>query len=99
MCCNHGRWYKIDLTRGKRALTPAEIEIQFQQVLDDTSPVGPGEEHLAALTAHDRKSWAETREMHFSEGVNKHSMQTIDKVRVDNDFVLFGLMCLCSPFY
>lgn len=43
--------------------------------------MGPGEEHLAALTAHDRKSWAETREMYFSSGVNKKSMETIEKVR------------------
>ena len=55
----------------------------FHQILDDTEgpPVGPGEEHLAALTAHDRKSWAEAREMYFARGVNKKSLETIDKVR------------------
>lgn len=42
--------------------------------------MGPGEEHLAALTACDRKSWAEMREEYFSKGVNKKSVETIDKV-------------------
>ena len=36
---------------------------------------------MAALTAHDRKSWAEAREMYFSSGINKESLEIIDKVR------------------
>lgn len=43
--------------------------------------MSPGEEHLAALTAHDRKSWAEARERYFSNGINKESLEIIDKVR------------------
>ena len=29
---SRGRWYKLDLTKGKRLLNAAELEQQFQQV-------------------------------------------------------------------
>lgn len=53
---------------------------QMQQVLDDPdTDVGPGEEHLAALTAHDRVSWAVAREQYFSKGVNRENMAVIEQ--------------------
>ena len=53
----------------------------FQQLLDDAdTDVKPGEEHLAALTTTDRKTWAETREEFFVKGINGASMETIEKV-------------------
>ncbi len=52
----------------------------MEQILNDTSEVGPGEEHLAALTAHDRKSWAIAREQYFSKGINRDNMEAIEKV-------------------
>ena len=59
---------------------------QMEQILDDdTGTVGPGEEHLAALTAHDRTSWAVAREQFFSKGVNRQSMEMIEKAA----YVLF----------
>jgi len=59
---------------------------QMEQILDnDTGTVGPGEEHLAALTAHDRTSWAAAREQFFSKGVNRRSMEMIEKAA----YVLF----------
>lgn len=52
----------------------------MQQVFDDPdTDVGPGEEHLAALTAHDRVSWAVAREQYFSKGVNRESMAVIEQ--------------------
>ena len=54
----------------------------MQQILDDTSEVELGEEHLPALTAHDRKSWAIAREQYFSEGINRENMDAIEKVRM-----------------
>ena len=53
---------------------------QYQSIWNDKDEVCPGEEHLAALTAWDRKSWAETRDTHFSSGVSKESMEAIEKV-------------------
>ena len=41
---------------------------------------GPGEGMLSALTALGRDEWAEAREMYFQEGVNRVSMEAIEKV-------------------
>lgn len=53
---------------------------QLQKIWDSEGEVGPGEEKLAVLTAHDRPSWADTRNEFFSSGVNKESMATIESV-------------------
>ena len=47
---------------------------------DSDAELRPGEEHLAALTAADRKSWAEMREKYFMTGVNRTSMEILEKV-------------------
>ena len=59
----------------------SDLYRQFQAICDDSDGVSAGEEHLAALTAWDRKSWAETRDTYFSSGVNKESLDIIEKVR------------------
>uniref|UniRef100_A0A8D2P764 Carnitine O-palmitoyltransferase 1, muscle isoform n=1 Tax=Zosterops lateralis melanops TaxID=1220523 RepID=A0A8D2P764_ZOSLA len=51
-----GRYYKVWLYYGGQLLAPADLEMQFQRILEDPSPPQPGEERLAALTAGDR--WA-----------------------------------------
>jgi len=52
----------------------------FQKILDDTSEPAPGECHLAALTAADRVTWAKVRKSFFATGVNKTSLDAIEKV-------------------
>ena len=52
----------------------------IQQILDDDSPPAYGEEHLAALTAGDRIPWAKARTQYFSKGINKTSLDAIEKV-------------------
>lgn len=42
------------LYHGGKPLSPRDLEMQFQRILDDPSPPQPGEEKLAALTAGDR---------------------------------------------
>ncbi|XP_039589079.1 carnitine O-palmitoyltransferase 1, muscle isoform-like, partial [Passer montanus] len=49
-----GRYYKVWLYYGGQLLPPADLEMQFQRILDDPSPPQPGEERLAALTAGER---------------------------------------------
>lgn len=51
----------------------------MQQILEDKSEPLPGEEKLAALTAGERTHWANTRQKIFSKGVNKTSLDTIEK--------------------
>ena len=43
------------------------------------SDVPASERHLAALTAGNRDDWARTREQYFSTGVNKISLDIIEK--------------------
>jgi hypothetical protein len=61
----------------------------LQQILDDPSPPFAGEEHLAALTAGDRVPWAKARQEHFMKGINKASLEAIEKaafvVALDED--------------
>lgn len=52
---------------------------QIQQVLNDQSEPLPGEEKLAALTAGERTQWATTRRLFFNKGINKVSLDVIEK--------------------
>ncbi|XP_046412845.1 carnitine O-palmitoyltransferase 1, liver isoform isoform X1 [Neodiprion fabricii] len=74
-----GRYYKVLIYYKNRILQPCEIERQMQEILDDTSTPCAGEEKLAALTAGERTTWARTRADNFSKGVNRFSLDTIEK--------------------
>ncbi|XP_027489264.1 carnitine O-palmitoyltransferase 1, muscle isoform-like, partial [Corapipo altera] len=74
-----GRYYKVWLYYGGTILPPADLELQFQRILDDPSPPQPGEERLAALTAGERVPWAEARARFFSRGPNKTSLDAIER--------------------
>ena len=52
----------------------------MQKIVDDTSDSAPGEKHLAALTAGDRIPWAKARKEYFSKGINRKSLDDIEKV-------------------
>ncbi|KAK9881409.1 hypothetical protein WA026_016299 [Henosepilachna vigintioctopunctata] len=73
-----GKYFKVVIYKG-RILKPCEIQIQIQHILDDTSEPLQGEEKLAALTAGERKHWANTRKIFFTRGVNKVSLDIIEK--------------------
>ncbi|OWK50807.1 Carnitine O-palmitoyltransferase 1, muscle isoform [Lonchura striata] len=74
-----GRYYKVWLYYGGQLLPPADLEMQFQRILDDPSPPQPGEERLAALTAGERAPWAEARARFFSRGPNKVALDAIER--------------------
>uniref|UniRef100_A0A8C7XSI0 carnitine O-palmitoyltransferase n=1 Tax=Oryzias sinensis TaxID=183150 RepID=A0A8C7XSI0_9TELE len=76
---SRGRYYRLWVYRAGRLLSAREIEHQIQWILDDPSPPLPGEEKLGALTAGDRVPWAQIRKEHFSSGVNKRSLDIIEK--------------------
>jgi carnitine O-palmitoyltransferase 1 len=52
---------------------------QLDEIIRDSTPPAYGEEHLAALTAGERTLWAEAREEYFSSGVNRSSLEAIEK--------------------
>ncbi|KAF3847027.1 hypothetical protein F7725_004105 [Dissostichus mawsoni] len=62
-----------------RLLSPREIELQIQRILEDLSVPLPGEEKLGALTAGDRVPWAQIRKQYFSSGINKRSLDIIER--------------------
>ncbi|KAG7505801.1 carnitine O-palmitoyltransferase 1, liver isoform-like [Solea senegalensis] len=74
-----GRFFRLWVYRAGRLLSPREIEYQVQRILDDSSPPQPGEEKLGALTAGERIPWSQTRKQHFSSGVNKRSLDAIER--------------------
>ncbi|NXA02832.1 CPT1B palmitoyltransferase, partial [Nesospiza acunhae] len=74
-----GRYYKLWLYYGGQVLPPADLEMQFQRILEDPSPPRPGEERLAALTAGERVPWAEARARFFSRGPNKAALDAIER--------------------
>ena len=64
---------------------------QLDEIIRDTSAPADGEEHLAALTAGERPVWAEARETYFRGGVNRTSLEAIERaafvlVLDDEDF-------------
>ncbi|XP_061927996.1 carnitine O-palmitoyltransferase 1, liver isoform isoform X2 [Apis cerana] len=74
-----GKYFKVPIYHKNRILQPSEIEIQMQQILNDKSIPSDGEEKLAALTASERTAWAIAREEFFSKGMNKASLDLIEK--------------------
>lgn len=51
----------------------------MQQIIDDKSEPYPNEEKLAALTAGERTHWANVRRNIFNKGINKTSLDVIEK--------------------
>ena len=51
-----------------------------------------GEDKLAALTALGREKWAEVYQEHFTTGINKTSMETIEKVKGQVGLAVFFLV-------
>lgn len=79
ICVYHkGCYYKVIIYKG-RLLNAAEIQKQLEYILNDKAEPLPGEEKLAALTAWERTKWANTRRVYFNNGVNKQSLDIIEK--------------------
>uniref|UniRef100_H2LR59 Uncharacterized protein n=1 Tax=Oryzias latipes TaxID=8090 RepID=H2LR59_ORYLA len=74
-----GRYFRLRVYQAGRLLSPREIEFQIQRILDDPAPPSKGEAKLGALTAADRVSWAEARVKYFSSGINKRSLDVIER--------------------
>lgn len=55
------------------------VSSQIEQILKDESEPLVGEEKLAVFTASDRTEWANIRRIYFNKGVNKTSLDIIEK--------------------
>ncbi|XP_070943595.1 palmitoyl thioesterase CPT1C isoform X6 [Macaca nemestrina] len=58
---HRGRFFRVGTHSRNSLLSPRALEQQFQRILEDPSPACPHEEHLAALTAAPRGTWAQVR--------------------------------------
>ncbi|UJR21168.1 hypothetical protein I4U23_024266 [Adineta vaga] len=76
---NKGRWYKVFMFYKDNLLEPSELQLQLDEIIRDTTPPDNGEEHLGALTAGERTAWAEARETYFRSGINRSSLEAIEK--------------------
>uniref|UniRef100_A0A914ENB6 carnitine O-palmitoyltransferase n=1 Tax=Acrobeloides nanus TaxID=290746 RepID=A0A914ENB6_9BILA len=74
-----GCWFKLPIHNGKRLLEPCELQMAYQKILDGELTPAPGEDKLAALTAGERAHWAITRKTFFSNGINKTSLEAIER--------------------
>lgn len=75
-----GRFFKVSITFSGNLLKPADIQARLQYIVNYKGPeVNASEKHLPVLTAVERPVWAEAREKYFSSGVNKESLDLIEK--------------------
>ncbi|CAF1112622.1 unnamed protein product [Rotaria sordida] len=74
-----GRWYKVFMFYKDNLLQPCELQIQLDEIIKDPTLPCYGEEHLGALTAGERTLWAEAHQTYFSTGVNRSSLEAIEK--------------------
>ncbi|OQR77398.1 carnitine O-palmitoyltransferase 1, partial [Tropilaelaps mercedesae] len=74
-----GRYYKVTTHYKGNLLKPPELQRQLEQIVNDDSTPAPGELYLGALTATDRRVWAETRSNYFCRGQNKLSLNAIER--------------------
>jgi len=81
---------------GRLILLPSVVLCRMmQQILDDrTSEPVSGECHLAALTAADRVTWAKARNAYFTHGVNRSSLDAIEKVSLFSHIYVFSAWML-----
>ncbi|CAF2342078.1 unnamed protein product [Rotaria sp. Silwood2] len=76
---HNGRWYKVFMYYQNNLLEPCELQLQLDAIVRDTTSPDYGEKYLGALTAGERTLWAEARQTYFSTGVNRSSLEAIEK--------------------
>ncbi|CAG7833727.1 unnamed protein product, partial [Allacma fusca] len=77
---HQGRYFRLNIYRqgSKKLLSPAELHLQFQRILADTSKPEDGEDKLADLTTWKRDEWAQARRKFLCQGVNQDSLEAVE---------------------
>lgn len=73
-----GKFYKVEVYRKGKLLTPRQIQYQLELILSSNEIASHAETYLGALTSWNRLKWAEVRDNYFSSGVNKNSLDVIE---------------------
>lgn len=72
------KYFKVDIYDGSEALSPADLQIQFTRILEQSEDAQE-EVAVAALTSQDRTSWAKHRqELIAMDEVNKATLEAIE---------------------
>ena len=74
-----GKFYRLDIYYKGKLLNPKQLEQSFEKIVKDETPCLEHEKHLGVLTAADRVTWAKTRRECFSKGVNRQSLDVIER--------------------
>lgn len=77
-----GFFYKLDVyDAANQILFPTTLEHQIEWIMQDAEKreATEAEASLAALTTLDRAAWAKIRQKHFSQGINRDSLQAIER--------------------
>ncbi|XP_069103160.1 carnitine O-palmitoyltransferase 1, liver isoform-like [Argopecten irradians] len=79
-----GILYKVSVFDKKgKLLTPLQLEKQLEWVIEDadtqTGNASEAEKSIPALTGIDRTSWYKIRSEYFCDGINKESLDTVEK--------------------
>lgn len=80
-------------------VTCVDFLSQINHILQDKGAPAAGEERLAALTAGERTAWALARQEFFSSGVNRTSLEAVEKaaffVTLDDFPYEYHQVCIC----
>lgn len=77
-----GFFYKLDVyDAANQILFPTTLEHQIEWIMEDAKKhvASEAEASLAALTTLDRVTWAKIRQKHFSHGINRESLNAIER--------------------
>jgi len=74
-----GRFFKVNAYFSGDLLKPADLQAKIIKIIENTDEADASEVFLPVLTAMDRTTWAEARTKHFSSGVNKASLDIVEK--------------------
>ncbi|XP_013409802.1 carnitine O-palmitoyltransferase 1, liver isoform [Lingula anatina] len=79
-----GLFYQVDMyDANRRMLNVQTLEKKMQWIMDDADKhegaLPDVEKNVAALTGLERTDWAKLRQQHFSSGINKESIEAVDR--------------------
>lgn len=74
-----GKFYRLEIYYKGKLLNPKQLEQSFEKIVKDQAPCLEAEKHLGVLTASDRVTWAKARMEHFSKGLNRSSLDAIER--------------------
>ncbi|KAJ8311520.1 hypothetical protein KUTeg_010875 [Tegillarca granosa] len=78
-CLQEGYYYRMDVfDQTCKLMTPCMIEKQLQKIINDAD-LHQAAKCIPVLTGIERTTWSNIRSQHFCDGINKESLDVIEK--------------------